>query len=181
MSNTGRKRMEALSLVLLVVCVLFAMGSPFSLKKISDRSANYTPTRELKNEIKNSTKELSAYEIYKYSIKITARELSSSAKNYIDKGEANCVGYAQMCAGIANYAFRTNGYHCEAKPVVGFVMFCGINMCNVLKWCMPTTRWENFVKDHDFVEFYIDGETFYADASAYDLIYKDCKTIKKER
>ena len=44
---------------------------------------------------------------------------------------------------------------------------------------MPNKRSENFVKDHDFVEFQINGQTIYADASAYDLIWKDCKTVKR--
>lgn len=29
---------------------------------------------------------------------------------------------------------------------------------------------------HDFVEYHIDGQTIYCDASAYDLIFKECKT-----
>lgn len=148
-----------------------------SLSKISDRSSNYIPNNSLKEEIKIETKELSPEEIRKYSIKKTANILSFAVKNDLCNGEANCVGYAQMCAGISNYAFRTHGYNSSAKPVVGYVKLFGVNLCYILKWCMPTKRWENFVKDHDFVEFNnIDGSTIYCDASAYDLIWNDCKT-----
>lgn len=151
---------------------------PLTLTKISDRSNPYYPERALQSEIKEDTEGMCAEDIRNYSVKKTAKILSFTVKNNLSKGEANCVGYAQMCAGISNYAFRTNNVTASAKPVVGYVMFCGINLCNVLKWCMPSKRWENFVKDHDFVEYHIDGQTIYCDASAYDLIYKDCKTTK---
>lgn len=121
---------------------------------------------------------MSAEEIRNYSVRKTAGILSFTIKNDLSKREANCVGYAQMCAGISNYAFGANGINASAKPVVGYVMLCGLNLCDVLKWCMPTKRWENFVKDHDFVEYHIDGQTIYCDASAYDLIFRDCKTIE---
>lgn len=147
-----------------------------SLSKISDRTPSYSPNKSLKEEIIKETKGFLPEEIRKYSIKKTAYLLSFTVKNDLGNGKANCVGYAQMCAGISNYAFRINGYNSSAKPVVGYVKLLGVNLCNILKWCMPTKRWENFVKDHDFVEYHIDGQTIYCDASAYDLILNDCKT-----
>lgn len=151
---------------------------PLTLTKISDRPNPYYPDRTLQSEIKEDTEGMCAEDIRIYSVKKTAKILSFTVKNNLSKGEANCVGYAQMCASISNCAFRTNNINASAKPVVGYVMFYGVNLCNVLKWCMPSKRWENFVKDHDFVEYHIDGQTIYCDASAYDLIYKDCKTTK---
>lgn len=121
---------------------------------------------------------MNAEEIRSYSLKKTCSLLSFSVRNDLSDGKANCIGYAQMCASIFNYACRSNGLNSKAKPVVGYVMLYGINLCDVLKWCMPTKRWENFVKDHDFVEFNIDGQVIYADASAYDILWQDCKTSK---
>ena len=144
--------------IIVIVCISWLN---ISLLKISDRTSNYLPSKSLKEEIKIETKGLSQEEI----------------RNDISNGKANCVGYAQMCAGISNYAFRINGYNSSAKPVVGYVKLLGVNLCNILKLCMPTKRWENFVKDHDFVEYHIDGDIIYCDASTYDLIMNDCKTI----
>lgn len=166
------------ALFTIVAIIILFLILPFKLTKIADRSNPYYPTSTLLSEIRENTKGMSAEEIRKYSVKKTARSLSFTVKNNLSKGDANCVGYAQMCASISNYAFKVNGINASAKPVVGYVMCFGVNLCNVLKWCMPTKRWENFVKDHDFVEYHIEGQTIYCDASAYDLIYKDCKTIK---
>lgn len=176
--NRKNKRRLLYALYLIIAIIIIYMILPLTLTKISERSKTYHPDRPLQSEIKEDTKGMSAEEIRNYSVKKTAKILSFTVKNNLSKGEANCVGYAQMCASISNYAFRTNNIHASAKPVVGYVLFCGINLCNILKWCMPSKRWENFVKDHDFVEYHIEGQTIYCDASAYDLIYKDCKTIK---
>lgn len=161
---------------LLILAIFFLIWSSLSLSKIGNRSNPYHLTQALQSEIREEASGMTAEEIRLYSIKKTSSLLSFSVKNDLSNGKANCVGYAQMCASISNCAFKANGINASAKPVVGYVMFYGINLCNVLKWCMPTKRWENFVKDHDFVEYHIDGQTIYCDASAYDLIYQDCKT-----
>lgn len=148
-----------------------------SLSIISDRIPNYCPNKSLIEEIKIETKDLSPQEIREYSIKKTASILSFTVNNDLDNGKANCIGYSQMCAGISNYAFRTNGHNSYAKPVVGYIKLFGVNLCYILKWCMPTKRWEKFFKDHDFVEYHIEGETIFCDPSVYDLIWNDCKTI----
>lgn len=176
MSSKAKKRIRTFVCTLLVLIGIYIVWSPLSLTKISDRPNPYAPDKNLKTEIKEETSGMTAEEIRSYSVKKTAKSLSFTISNDLSKGEANCIGYAQMCASISNYAFKVNGIKASAKPVVGYVMFYGINLCDVLKWCMPNKRWENFVKDHDFVEYDIDGETIYCDASAYDLLYKDCKT-----
>lgn len=176
--NKRRNRKLLYALCGIVTIVIFYVIMPLTLVKTSDRPNPYHPDQALLSAIKEDTKGMSAEEIRNYSVKKTAKMLSFTVKNNLSKGEANCIGYAQMCAGISNYAFRVNGIKASAKPVVGYVMCCGVNLCNVLKWCMLSERWENFVKDHDFVEYHIDGQTIYSDASAYDLIYRDCKTTK---
>ena len=179
MSTKAKRRFKIIIITILALVGIYIVWSPLSLTKISDRSNPYTPNKDLKTEKKEETTGMSAEDIRTYSVKKTAKLLTFTVKNDLSKGEANCIGYAQMCAGISNYAFKTNGLKASAKPVVGYVMFYGINLCDVLKWFMPSKRWENFVKDHDFVEYHIDGETIYCDASAYDLLWKDCKTYKK--
>lgn len=163
---------------LLLFGVLF-LWSSLSLVKDKDRPNNFSPSAELKAEIKAETAGMSAEDIRAYSIKKTASTLSFTIGENLSKGEANCMGYAKVCASICNCAFKANGLKATAKPVVGYVMLYGINLCNVLKACMPTRRMENFVKDHDFVEFHIDGQTIFADACIYDILWNDCKTISE--
>lgn len=178
MNQKNKKKLKVTVCTILILILIYIAWSPLSLTKIGDRTNPYLPDAALKEDIKAETASMSAEEIRLYSIRKTAKLLSFTTKNNLLKGEANCVGYAQMCAGISNYAFRVNGINASAEPVVGYVMFYGINLCDVLKWCMPSKRWENFVKDHDFVEYHIDGQTLYCDASAYDLLFKDCITKK---
>lgn len=173
-----KSRTKCKLLFAIIVIVIVYLISSLTLLKIKDRPNPYYPDRTFRTEIKEETEGMSAEEIRNYCVKKTAKKLSFTVKNDLSKGEANCVGYAQMCASISNCAFRQNGINASAKPVVGYVMCCGVNLCNVLKWCMPSKRWENFVKDHDFVEYHIDGQTLYCDASAYDLLFNDCKTIQ---
>ncbi|MCQ2257448.1 MAG: hypothetical protein MJZ41_05565 [Bacteroidaceae bacterium] len=170
------KKLKIIGFAILILIVIYVVWSPLTLTKFGDRTNPYHPDAALKEEIKAETAGMSAEEIRLYSIKKTAKRLSFTVKNNLANGKANCVGYAQMCAGISNYAFRTNGINASAKPVVGYVMFYGVNLCDILKWCMPNKRWKNFVKDHDFVEYHIDGKTIYADASLYDVFWKDCET-----
>lgn len=176
MSAKHTTRIKRAAIAILAMVIVYIVLSPMSLTKIGDRANPYVLDKGLKEKVARETEGMNEEEVLKYSVKKTASLLTFSVRNDLTKGKANCVGYAQMGAAIANYAFKLNGMDATARPVVGYVMFYGINLCNVLKWFMPNKRCENFVKDHDFVEYHIDGQTIYCDASAYDLIYKDCKT-----
>lgn len=75
----------------------------------------------------------------------------------------HCVGYAQVYSTICNYAFKVNNIKGSAKPVVGIVKWNGINL-NYFSRFLPS-RWENFTKDHDFVEIKYEGDNhkYYVD------------------
>ena len=62
----------------------------------------------------------------------------------------------------------------RAKPVVGYVTFCGLNLCKLLKSVVPE-KYKSFVKDHDFVEIDLGERVRYFDASLYDYGI-DCTT-----
>lgn len=160
------------------VFICFFLWSSLSLVKLHDRSASFSLSSQLKTEIADDTRGMTGEEIRKYSIRKTSQLLTFTADNAPHLGHANCMGYAQMYAAIANQGFRTNGLRDHAKPVVGYVKCCGINLCYVLKAIAPA-KWKSFVSDHDFVEFTMDGRTIYADANAYDYILTDCKTEVK--
>lgn len=105
--------------------------------------------------------------IIKQSLKLTAKQLTFAEKNNLGENEANCVGYAQVCSCICNYALVHHGYTPSAKPVVGYVSFCGINLYPILQKVVPK-KYKNFVKDHDFVELKYNDKVVYFDASLYD-------------
>ena len=85
--------------------------------------------------------------------------------------EVFIIGGSSIC----NYALQINNLNCKSRPVVGYVTFYGINLCNVLKALAPQ-EWKNFVKDHDFVELELKDNIIFFDASLYDY-YIDCTTI----
>ena len=176
-----RKILRSLAVTLLAVAVLvagYALWTPFTLAKIRDREETWKLSSDLKQEIRRETERLKAEAIMDYSIRKTARMLSFHVTEDRVHRRAHCVGYATLCAAIANHAFRTHHIEATATPVVGYVMFHGINLCEALADIELSEEWERFVRDHDFVEFQIDGRTIYADPCIYDLTWKDCKTYR---
>lgn len=176
-----RKILRKLAVTLLILAGLvacYALWTPFTLVKVRDREETWKLTPDQKQEIRRETERLKAEAIMDYSIRKTARMLTFHVEEDRVHGRAHCVGYATLCAAIANHAFRTHHLEASATPVVGYVMFHGINLCEALADIELSEEWERFVRDHDFVEFRIDGRTVYADPCIYDLTWKDCKTIK---
>lgn len=132
----------------------------------------------MKVKVNTETTGMDVEKIIDYSLTLTASQLQFSRYNDIEMGNANCVGYAQLCAGICNEALASNGVNGHARPVVGYIESNGINWCDVLKSVAPKESYKNFVKDHDFVELVTDSRTYYFDPSIYDVLGKKCLTIK---
>lgn len=164
---------------IIVSILLFIVVSynGFGLVKSKDRPSRYSQlTQQIKNRIKNECKETDPEKCAKYSLELTSEMLSFSIKNDIKNGKANCVGYAILCSWICNYALKVNHLDCKSKPVVGYVTFYGVNLCDVLKAIVPK-GYKNFVKDHDFVELELDDKVMLFDASLYDYHIK-CTTYQ---
>lgn len=156
--------------VAVIIMVMILM--PISFVKTSDRGAthDYFP-EELKGRIKAETAGYSDVEIVKYSLDLTAELLRFTRVNALKDGKANCVGYAQLCSNICNYAFAARHSKARTKPVVGYIAICGIDMCKVAYFLAPAKD-KNFVKDHDFVEYrHQDGTTSFFDPSIYDVTF----------
>ena len=119
----------------------------------------------------NSLNQLSTEE---YDVILSENNFIFDKKNDVKNGKANCVGYAQLCSEICNYALLQNGHSNRVKPVVGYVTFYGINLCSILQIIVPK-EYKNFVKDHDFVELKLENKVKYFDASLYDY-WLDCTT-----
>lgn len=145
------------------------------LEKSKERNQTYKLTTTMMKIIEEETQGLSAMKIVEYSIEKTDDLLRFSQKNDIDNGKANCVGYAKLSTAIINHAFRTNNIDGHALPVVGYVMFCGVNLCDVAHTIVPQ-KYKSFVKDHDFVEVRTDGKVFYFDSCLEDIIGTSCRT-----
>ena len=149
----------------------------FTLIKTGERLKTCTLTQSMKVKVDAETKGMDVGPIIDYSLKLTASRLHFSIYNDINRGKANCVGYAQLCASICNQALAANGIHGKARPIVGYIESNGINWCDVLKAVAPMDSYKNFVKDHDFVELVTDTRTYYFDPSIYDVLGKKCLTI----
>lgn len=163
--------------LVIIVMSLFLLCS-FSLVKTHDRYKSYLLPMSLKSQIAIETKGMTVKQIINYSLDLTAKKLKFAEKNDINHGKANCVGYAQLCSAICNQALKNNNFKCRAKPVVGYISNCGINLCSLFKNVAPTKHWQDFVKDHDFVELQLGDTTYYFDPSVYDILGNRCLTIK---
>ena len=108
----------ALAILICVGSIIFFL-SQIKLDKCRDRSA--TPcaiTSDLKTSIKRICKYSDSPEkIIKECSELVCKELSFTAKNNIQCGKANCVGYAQLISAIINYAFQVKKLPYKAKPV----------------------------------------------------------------
>ena len=154
--------------VMIAVVVLM----PISFVKTSDRGTtlNYFP-EELKGRIKAETVGFSDDEIVENGLDLTAELLRFTRENSLRVGKANCVGYAQLCSNICNYASANCHSTARTKPVVGTIKVCGIDVCK-LAYSLAPARHKNFVKDHDFVEYHHrDGTTSFFDPSIFDVTF----------
>ena len=156
----------------IAVMIAVVVFMPISFMKTGDRGMthDYFP-EELKGRIKSETAGYSDEEIVKYSLDLTAELLRFTRANALKDGKANCVGYAQLCSNICNYAFAACHSKARTKPVVGTIMVCGIDVCKVA-YSLAPAKDKNFVKDHDFVEYrHRDGKTSFFDPSIYDVSF----------
>lgn len=135
-----------------------------------EKYRSYTPVKlseEFKQEIKNNTSGLTAYDMILYCNKKTRDLLTFSTKcePFDDRKvtKMHCVGYARVYATICNYAFKINNINGKAAPVVGYVKWKDINLNNFSKLLPNDMR--NFTKDHDFVEVKYDDRVIYVDPS----------------
>lgn len=134
---------KLLGIVVLVICTCAVLNG-FGLVKTSNRpNADYPLSKQIKEKIQTEGMGLTPEECVKYSLKLTSNNLRFTEKNSIANGKANCVGYAIMCSSICNYALQINNLNCKSRPVVGYVTFYGINLCNVLKG-FGSSRMEEF-------------------------------------
>ena len=172
------KKKNIIKTVLIIAGCLFLLNNFFSftyLKKLHDRPGSIELSKSLKAEIKEETYDgiRDEYRLIDYSINKTAEILQFSKKNNIAEGEANCVGYARLCAAIYNYAIAVNNLdkRCYAKPVVGHVIMAGLDL-NIIIPYIVSPEMRGFMNDHDFVEFHYSGENpkkaDYADPCIYD-------------
>lgn len=170
-------RFKTLAKIIVAIAILFALTS-FSLVKTHNRTLTHHLPKRLIEQVNRQTRGMTEMQIMDYGLNLTAKSLKFAEKNDIEHGKANCVGYAQLCSAICNQALKNNGYSHRAKPAVGYITDCGINLCALFKSVVPTRHWQNFVKDHDFVELQVGDTTYYFDPSVYDVLGDKCLIIK---
>ena len=175
------KRVLKRSFVILLA-VTFALAwlilfIPLKLVQTDNRISNYTLPIALSAQVTKESIGMDVDQIIDYSMSLTASRLRFAARNDINNGKANCIGYAQLCAAICNQTLSTNGIEGKARPVVGYIESNGINWCQVLKAIAPKTSYKNFVKDHDFVELTVGSRRYYFDPSIFDVLGKKCLSL----
>jgi hypothetical protein len=163
--------------LVLILFVTLMLSKGIYLVKNHDRIQTYTLPKEVQKEL-SSVYIMDCNDVMHYSVKYTANNLKFSEKNELDKGKANCIGYAQYCSAVANFLYKHSTIKSEykAKPVVGVLKIAKLDLCKVVSSIMPNSKLRNFTKDHDFVEFDMDGDTIYVDPCLYDFIGDDCRT-----
>lgn len=169
--NTCKRAVANIVLsIFFCLCIVLFLISQIRLHKERDRNiATYSLSTDLKEQIKEMCATIETpKDIIKHSSDMTSKELSFTAKNNIQCGKANCVGYAQLTSAIINYAFQVKKLPYKAKPVVGKVYLFGIDLNNVAQKILPKKH-RSFFKDHDFVEVDLGDKTVFIDSSLQDL------------
>ena len=165
----------------IVVLFYYIFITPLKLVKTADRHyPEYPLSEELKERIRRETKDHYDISAVEYSLSLTASLLDFSAQNDIENGIANCIGYTRLCVAICNYALQIHGYKERVTPVVGYIEWHGINLCDVAQTIVPK-KYRAFFKDHDFIELgYLKDEYVYIDPTFFDLTWNDCETRVKK-
>ena len=145
-------------------CLLLFFVSQIKFEKETDRNfVTYPLASDLKERTEDICNDFDSLEkIIKECSELLCKELSFAAKNNIQCGKANCVGYAQLTSAIINYAFQLKKLAYKAKPVVGKVYLFGINLNNVAQKILPKKH-RPFFKDDDFVEVGLGDKTVFID------------------
>lgn len=163
---------KIINIIGLLICIWggLCLISQIKFNKDRDRNIiNCTITSDLKNQVAEiSNNSHTPEDIIKRCSNLACETLSFTTKNDIQRGKANCVGYAQLTSATINYAFKIKNLPYKAKPVVGKVYLFGINLNNVAQKILPQ-RHRLFFKDHDFVEINLDDKTVFIDSSLQDL------------
>lgn len=127
-----------ISLLICLVSSLFLI-SQIKFNKDRDRnSINCTLSFDLRNQvIEISNNSHTPQDIIRKCSNLACETLSFTAKNDIQRGKANCVGYAQLTSATINYAFQIKNLPYKAKPVVGKVYLFGIDLNNIAQKILP--------------------------------------------
>ena len=165
-------------LLFFIIEGFFVPSRCLTLEKINIRPKTNNIPKCIQYKI-DTTNIINIYDIINISCNYTAEYLEFTKKNDIDEGKANCVGYAQLCSAIANELISKSNFSASCNPVVGYIYYNQMNLCKLLKTIVPT-RYEDFVKDHDFVELSYQDSIYYYDPSMYDYIGDMCMTVKSK-
>lgn len=165
-----RKIIRVILVLLICICGGLFLVSQIKINKDSDRNIiNCTLSSDLKNQVAEiSNNSDTPQDIIKKCSNLACETLSCTAKNDIQNGKANCIGYAQLTSTLINHAFQIRDLSYHAKPVVGKVYLFGIDLNNISQKILPL-KYRPFFKDHDFVEVDLGNKIVFIDTSLQDL------------
>ncbi len=170
---------KPIAIFVIIVALYSILILPLHFEKIAERGERQvTLSKELREKIQSETVDMTSEEIKEYGETVTCSLLSFTTSPWLDleTGKAHCVGYSHLCCKIINNALHVNNKEGKATPVVGHIKWFEININNVIKSIMPSKQWENFVKDHDFVEFESPTKHVLFSPTAKDLFLTNIET-----
>lgn len=136
--------------------------------KISDRKINTTYI--FPDSIQQELNVTAPYIIKEEINDATCSYLRYGIKNEINKGRANCIGYAHLYANSYNKFIKLSGDYPNtyARVVDGYVEWYGINLNKVLMK-LVSERWKGWVSNTTFVEINHNGHKYYCSPCISDL------------
>lgn len=160
----------AISTVCLIVGLCYVVLSSVRLEKIGYRENDYHLSQIYKEIVKSECNGISETDkLIDRCNEIVCEQLKFTYRNDINKGEANCVGYAKLHAAALNFAFKTNKLPYKARPVYGKAFLWGKDLHPIFKSIVPK-KYESFFNDHDYTEIDLGDEYLYVDTSIQDLL-----------
>lgn len=170
-----KKKLRSLVVIIgLFIClcigVLTVALHSMRLEKIGNREGEYKLTEAQREIIESECGEFTNVEnLIDKCGEIVCNQLTFKYRNDLNKGQANCVGYARFHSTVLNYAFRINHLPYKARPVYGKAFLWEMDLHPLFKSIVPK-KFGSFFNDHDYTEIDMGDEYFYVDTSIQDLL-----------
>lgn len=159
-----------ITVLMFIVFTLIAIFVRSGVKyiKISDRKINTTYV--FPDSIQQELNVIAPFIIHEKINDAVCSYLKYGMKNEINKGRANCIGYAHLYANSYNEFIKLSGDYPNtyARVVDGYVEWYGINLNKVLMKLVPE-RWKGWVSNTTFIELNHNGHKYYCSPCISDL------------
>ncbi|WP_234859402.1 hypothetical protein [Aquimarina aquimarini] len=164
-----------ISILILILCRGWIYRNLIHYSQVGKRESITITNKNLQKEIQKQVenKSLDIHQIADIATTITNTTLHFSTKKasrnpnlLYTSGKANCVGYAAMHNGVANYLIQQNklSNRIKTQHLIGQIFIFGIDLHDFFD--------HPFFRDHDFttIKDFETGETIFIDPSVSDYL-----------